>query len=279
MFALQPLRSGIRNVFLLARFSLRRGWGGTLAFAGALALFQATLIWGYQFIGGGDTVQSVVTTFSPELRRALKIVPSLQGGFGPREYVALGLYHPIYLGLGAAYAVSRAADGLAGGIERNTVLLLLSRPISRTALLLGEALALMIGLVIVLGAGLGGLIVGVLTTDLGMPLPLSGYGLAAAVGWVLFAALGALALLVAATQSRAGSAAGIGSAVVLGAFVLDLLPWTSEPPLAYINPWHWYDPPRIITAGLPWTDVGVLLLIGAVALAAAILVWRRRRLV
>lgn len=267
-----------RKIIMLARFSLRRSWLSTLAFAGALALFQATLIWGYQFIGGAATVQSVVGTLSPELRRALKIVPSLQGGFGPREYVALGLYHPIYLGLGAAYAVSRAVEALAGGVERGTVLLILARPISRTMLVLAEALALLAGLALVSGTGLAGLLAGLATTSFGRELDWAPYALAAAVGWLLFAVLGLIALLVAATQTRASAAAGLGSAVVLGGFVLDLLPWTGAAPLALINPWHWYDPPQIVSAGIAWLDLAALALLGGLALLAALQVWGRKRL-
>lgn len=266
-------------LLLLTRFSLRRSWPSTLAFAGGLALFQLTLIWGYQFIGGAETVQSVVQTLSPELRRALKIIPSLQGGFGPREYVALGFYHPIYLGLGAAYAVSRAADALAGGIERGTVLLILTRPVSRTLLLLSEALALVLGLGMVMMAGLAGLLLGLATTDLGVALAWRPYVAAASVGWLLFAALGMMALLLAATQRRANSAAGVASACVLGSFVLDLLPWTSTPPLAWLNPWHWYDPTRITTTGIEGSAVAVLLLLGATALLAAWKVWATRRVI
>jgi len=273
------MASPLSHILVLARFSLRRSWLSTLAFAGALGLFQATLIWGYQFIGGAATVQSVVGTLSPELRRALKIVPSLQGGFGPREYVALGLYHPIYLGLGAAYAVSRAADALAGGVERGTVLLILSRPISRAQLVLGEALALLLGLAAVSGAGLAGLLAGLATTDFGRQLAWGPYVAAAAVGWALFAALGMLALLVAATQTRAGSAAGLGSAAVLGGFVLDLLPWTGAAPLALINPWHWYDPPGIVSAGVRWGELAALAGLGGMALGATLLVWGRKRLI
>ncbi|HYF63982.1 MAG TPA: ABC transporter permease subunit [Herpetosiphonaceae bacterium] len=264
-----------RRIFLLARFSLRRNRGATLAFALSLGLFQATLIWGYGFIGGGATVRTVVDTLSPELRRALKIVPSLQGGFGPREYVALGLYHPVYLGLGAAYVVSRAADGLAGAVERGTAWLILARPVSRAALVAGEALAIALGAALVVTSGLGGLLLGLATADLGPDLPLVGYAQAAAASWLLFAALGMLALLAAAASFRAGSAAGLGSALALGGFVLDLLPWTGGPPLSLVNPWHWYDPPAIIQRGWSWPAAGMLGAIGLASLAGAVAVWRQ----
>jgi len=267
-----------RRILRLARFSLRRNRTGTLAFALSLGLFQATLIWGYGFIGGGATVSTVVDTLSPELRRALKIVPSLQGGFGPREYIALGLYHPVYLGLGAAYVVSRAAEGLAGSVERGTAWLILARPVSRAALVAGEALALSLGAALVVGCGLGGLLLGIATTPLGENLPLGGYALAAAASWLLLVALGMLALLAAAARSQASAAAGLGSALALGGFVLDLLPWTGGPPLALINPWHWYDPPALIERGWSWPDAAMLALIGLAAFAGAVAVWRRRAL-
>jgi hypothetical protein len=112
------------------------------------------------------------------------------------------------------------------------------------------------------------------TTDFGRQLAWGPYVAAAAVGWALFAALGMLALLVAATQTRAGSAAGLGSAAVLGGFVLDLLPWTGDAPLALINPWHWYDPPGIVSAGVRWGELAALAGLGGMALGATLLVWR-----
>lgn len=264
--------------WLLFNLAWRRHWGATLAFAGSLAAFQATLIWGYSFIGGAPTVQNVVGTLSPELRRALKIIPSLQGGFGAREYIALGFYHPIFLGLGAAYVVSRASDGITGSLERGTIWLLLARPISRTQILLSEATTIVLGVGVVLVAGLAGLGIALATSSLDFGVTLAEYLLMTLGSWLLFATLAMLAVLAAATQSRISAAAGVGSALVLGGFVLDLLPWTGDGMLAWLNPWHWYDPSRIISNGVTWRDGTILLMLGLVFGAIALWYWRRRRL-
>ncbi len=66
---------------------------------------------------------------------------------------------------------------------------------------------------------------------------------------------------------------------VLGGFVLDLLPWTGAAPLALINPWHWYDPPGIISAGVGWGELAALTALGAAALLATLAVWGRKRLI
>ncbi|MCA9981086.1 MAG: ABC transporter permease, partial [Anaerolineales bacterium] len=86
----------------------------------------------------------VVSTFPDGLRQLLKIAPNLQAGFGLADYLAFTWLHPVFLGLGAALVVGRAADALAGQVETGHVYLVLSRPVPRWALVWGKGLEMVV---------------------------------------------------------------------------------------------------------------------------------------
>lgn len=272
--------SSLQAVITLALSTLYRKRGVLLALGVGVGLFQYIVTASYPAIGGAAAVESVVRTFPPGLRRLLKLAPNLQAGFGLRDYLALGFFHPVFLGFGSAFVVGRAADGLAGAIERGAIYLLLSRPIPRWTLVLGVMLELVVGAGLIALAGWLGLALGVWTTVLPQAVSLALYGLAALMAWALFAALGAGALIVSSWSSRSGLAVGIGSAWTLVSFVLDVLPAVAESPLAVLNPWHHYDPQAIVATGTIG-GVGLVVLLGWTVLGTALacVLFARRDLV
>lgn len=266
-------------VIRIAAATLYRKRGGLWAFAVGIGLFVYITVASYPAIGGTAAVESVVRTFPPGLRRLLKLAPNLQAGFGLLDYLALSFFHPVFLGLGAAFVVGRATDALAGEIERGSIYLVLSRPVPRWALVLGNMLELIVGAGILALAGWLGLAIGVWTTALPLAVPLARYALVAAVAWLLFAALGAGALVISSYGSRTGRVAGIGTAWTLVTFVLDILPAVADSPLGRLNPWHYYDPQVVIaTSTVSAATIIVLLgwIIGGTVLAA--LIFARRDL-
>ena len=263
---------------LVARSTLRRKWLSLAGFAVAAAFFQALVAVSFPAIGGMETVTSVVATFPPGLRSLLKLAPNLQAGFGLVDYLAFTWFHPVFLGLGSAFVVGRAADGLAGEIERGAVYLTLSRPLTRRAFVSGKALEMFAGSGVFVLAGWLGMVAGAAVAGLG-PLPLGGYLLAALVAWPLFGALGAGALAISAALSRGGAAGGLGSAWTLIAFVLDVIPAIATSAAAWLNPWHHYFPQAIVASGrLPWPGLLVLLAWCGLGTAAAVVLFERRDL-
>lgn len=270
----------LRAALTLALATLVRKRGALLAFAVGIGLFQYIVTASYPAIGGAAAVESVVRTFPPGLRRLLKIAPNLQAGFGLRDYLALGFFHPVFLGFGSAFVVSRAADGLAGAIERGAIYLLLSRPTPRWTLVLGVMLELIFGAGLIALAGWLGLAIGIWTTALPEPVAAAQYGLPALMAWALFAALGAGALIISSASSRSGLAVGIGSAWTLVSFVLDVLPAAAESAAAVLNPWHHYDPQALVATGGA-SGAGIAVLLGWVVIGTglACLLFARRDLV
>ena len=256
-------RRGIGRSAAMARIftsTLRSKRTSLLAFALGMAFFHALIAVSFPAIGGLDAVNSVVQTFPDGLRTLLRIAPGLQAGFGVQDYLALSWFHPVFLGLGAAFVVNRAADALAQGVERGAVYLTLSRPIRRSDLVLGKAGELLLSVGIITVAGWLGLALGVAFT-LDVALPLGRYLLVAGMAWLLFGALGSGALVISALCSRGGTAAGWGSAWTLIAFALDVIPAVANSPLGMLNPWHTYYPQEIVATGRV-DPLGIAVLLG-----------------
>jgi ABC-type transport system involved in multi-copper enzyme maturation permease subunit len=249
-----------------------------LGFAGFAALFHALIVLSFPAIGGMRAVQSVVQTLPDGLRNLLRIAPNLQAGFTLREYLAFSWFHPLFLGLGAAFVVQRATDAIATEIETGGVYLTLSRPVPRWAYLMGKAIEMLIGAGLVCLAGWAGLAI----TAPGLPeaVPLGGYLLAAFTAWLLFGALGGGALVISAMCSRESISAGIGAAWTLVALFLDVIPGVAASPLGQLNPWHHYYPQEIVTTGSIQFGSGLALsgwIVGSIVVAT--LIFRNRDLV
>ena len=264
---------------VIFRQALRRGRVSTLAFGAGMFLFQFITVITYPAIGGEANTRAVFEALGPEMQRLLKLVPNLQAGFGPANYLAFGYFHPVFLGLGSAYVVSRASDAVAGDIERGTILYILSRPVSRRALLLGKAAEVACGLTIVVGLSALGTACGLVLTPLSPAISLWPFVVIALNAYALFLALGGVALLISAGSSSPARVAGWGTAFALLAFVADFLAvlpvigW-----LAVVSPFRYYDPQSIIGSGgrLPLPGMVFLLAVASLASTLALLIFEKR---
>lgn len=252
--------SPFRAAMLTALTAFRRQWLSLLIFAGTVAFFHALVVVSFPAIGGIDAVESVITTFPEGLRTLLKIAPNLQGGFALPDYLAFSWFHPVFLGLGSAFVVTRATNALAAEVETGSIYLRLSRPVPRWAFVLGKAFELYLGAAVLAFSGWLGLALGYWLTPL-PPLDLGRYMLIATEAFLLFGALGGGGLMISAGMSRTATAGGVGSAWTLFAFLLDVLPAVVNSPLAVLNPWHHYFPQQTLNTG-GVDGVGVLVLVG-----------------
>lgn len=227
--------------------TLRRKRLSLFWFALSVGAFHWLVAVSFPAIGGLEAVTSVVRTFPDGLRSLLKLAPNLQAGFGVQDYLAFTWMHPLFIGLGAAFVVSRATDGLTGEIERGSIYLVLSRPVQRWTFVVGKALEMFLGAGVIALAGWIGLAIGVQT--LPYDLPLANYLLAALMAWLLFGALGGGVFLITSFVSRTETGAALGTAWTLISFVLDVAPFFANSPVGWINPWHHYFPQEIVATG------------------------------
>lgn len=268
----------LRAVWLIAWSTLERRRGSLLTFAGVAATFHFITAVALQLVGGMDSVKSTLEGYSPAIRQLLKISPGLTE-YTVQDHFAFTWLHPFFIGLCAAFVVSRSAEALAGDIESGSVYLVLSRPVRRWVLVLGRVAEIGVGLAVILLMSWLGLVVGIQIAGLD-PLPLDRYAVLVVTAWCLFMALSAVALVVSSAASRVGIATALGTIWTLVTYVLDVLPQGSRSPLAWLNPWHHYFPPAIVAGDASeWPGLAILLGWTAVAVLVAAFVYGRRDLV
>jgi ABC-type transport system involved in multi-copper enzyme maturation permease subunit len=269
----------LRAAWLITCSTLQRRRGSLLTFAGVAASFHFITAVALPLVGGMDSVQSMLQSYSPGIRQLLKISPTLQAEYSLQDHFAITWLHPFFIGLCAMFVVGRSAEALAGEIESGSVYLVLSRPVPRWALVLGRVGEVGVGLAVILLMSWAGLIVGVQLVEL-EPLPLDRYAVLVVTAWCLFMALSAVALIASSVASRAGVAAAIGTIWALVTYVLDVIPVAADSPVAWLNPWHHYYPPSTIAGdSMGWTGLIILLVWTVTATLTATALFARRDLI
>ena len=258
---LRTLR-GYRTAFLFVA-------AGVVAFEMLIALIWRSL--------GEQATLAFIEAMPPDMKDLIE----RQFGFVPTGSLSgwlAGLNrHPIYLVLLASFAIGTAAAAVAREIERGSILLVLAPPIARWRFLLGKDLAGALGLLALTSVTVAGLYAGALAV--GEPLRVERFFWVAANGYLLFLAIGGLALLLSAVGDDAGGAAGRAAGVVLAAYFLDFLAnlWGRAEFLGPLSLFHYYDPAHIVRTGaVPWGDMAVLLLMGLALRGVALAVFQGR---
>lgn len=244
-----------------------------LGLAGLAVLFPHT----YQSLGGPALVE-----FMEQLPAGFRAFLKAQGSSlltsGPQGYLAVGYRHPIFLVVGAAFAVAGASGAVAGQVGRRTILLLLVRPVVRWHLLAVRIAETVAGLALLMAASFAGTVIGQFTANL-EGVALGPLALAAANGFALFAAIASYAYAISANSSDGGRAAGLSTGLTVLFFLLDFLSELWEP-LAFLGPFsvfHYFDPGEVATSGaVPWRDLAVLGGVALVGWTAALVIFQRR---
>ncbi len=181
--------------------------------------------------------------------------------------VALGVIHPIAIALFVVYPVGFAAAAIAGERQRGTLEVLLSRPVSRRSVFLTNLVATIAVAILTTAAWLLGTLVGAAAYGLGDRLDAGNLAFLVANVVLLLAALAGISLAASASFDRLTPAIGIGIAVVLVSYVLEIL-GTMWPDAEFLQPFSvfHYLRPMDILAGR--AAPGDLLVLAAVLLAS-----------
>lgn len=269
----------LRAAWQITWSTLQQRRGSLLTFAGIAAAFHFITAVALPLVGGMESVQSTLKSYSPGIQQLLKISPGLQAEYGLQDHFAITWLHPFFIGLCAIFVVGRSAEALARDIESGAVYLVLSRPIPRSTLVLGRVGEVGVGLAVILLMSWLGLVIGVELAGL-EPLPVDRYAVLVLTAWCLFMALSAVALIVSSSASRTSVAVAIGTIWTLVTYVLDVVPVTAESPLARLNPWHHYFPPTIIAGdSMGWSGLVILLAWTIAGTLTAMTLFGRRDLV
>jgi len=221
-------------------------------------------------------VREILTLVPPPVRVLLG--EELVANVSARGFLGFGYVHPFALLMFAAWAVRVAAGALAGEVGRGTMDLLASRPVTRGAHVGAGAVALGVGLALIAAAEWAGTAWGLHSRVLENVAPADFVPLAA-MSLLLFAACGAVALLVSALSDESGTAISWCAGILAGSYVLDYLArvWSTIGFLRPLSLFRYFEPQRILReGGVAASDAAVLGAVCAVALLLAFAAFARR---
>ena len=191
---------------------------------------------------------------------------------------ATGYRHPIYFVTLVAFVIASASGAMAREIERGTVFMLLSRPLHRYRLVLAKLGAMLLGLILLLGAALLGTWTGALAfglPDIDFPSLL----LVQVNALFLTLAIAGYSFLISALSSEGGRTIALAAGLAVVFFFLDFLSsfWSAVHALGPVSLFHYYDPLSIVDNGsVSALHLGVLAAVAVVGFAGALVAFQRR---
>jgi len=188
--------------------------------------------------------------------------------------VALGWVHPIAIGMFVLFPIGLGAAAIAGERQRGTLEVILSRLISRRTLFATHLAMLVIIAALTVLAALAGTLAGALAYGVAAELDAGSLVFLAVNTVLLLAALGAVSLAASASFDRLAAPVGIGIAVLLLGYVLEILGslWPDAAFLQPFSPFHYLRPLKVLGGRGEPADLLVLAAIAIVATAYGL--WR-----
>jgi ABC-2 type transport system permease protein len=207
------------------------------------------------------------------------LVAELTANLSARGFVAFGYVHPFPLLMMALWTVRVASGALAREIGQGTMDLIAARPVPRASQVAAALAAQLGGLGLIATAAWAGTAAGLLGRTIAETSATS-FAPVALMAWLLFAAFGAVALLISAALKDGGPAIAVAAGLMAFSFAFDYLAraWRPIQGLRPLSLFRYYDPQAVVRAGLPGGDVAVLAAVTVAAAVAAFVVFGRRDL-
>jgi len=193
--------------------------------------------------------------------------------------IAIGYQHPFVLFLYMLFAVGVPTGFLAGEVQKGTMELILSRPITKLQVYVCAGFLTITGMFALAMVMFLGTVTAVNIYNFGEPIPLDLFFRIAVNGGLLASTVGAVALLAAASFRGRNLAVGVTAAFLVVnyfAWILCQL-WPRMYFLRHITLFNYVKGPKV-WVGWPLDDIGVLAAVLIFALTAGGIVWHRRDL-
>lgn len=197
--------------------------------------------------------------------------------FNSIEGVVSGEYYTFawVVGLGGYLAYS-AAGSLAGDLQNGRMDTLLAAPVSRTSVLLGKSLGLLVPIVVLNVVVPLVLFVG--STLVGMPISLTDLTVLHLLSLPYLLCWGAVGLFVGVVGPRGRTAGRVAVGVVVAAWLIEsVVVATPFEWLGAVSPMRYFDPPAVLVDGTYDVAGAGLLFVAAVVFLVASRQWFRRR--
>ncbi|MHC4517045.1 MAG: ABC transporter permease subunit [Planctomycetota bacterium] len=193
--------------------------------------------------------------------------------------LAIGYQHPFILFLLLLFAIGVPTGMLAGEVQRGTMELILSRPVTKTQVYFCAGLltvAGMFGLVLMMFLGT---VAGVNIYEFKDPVPLDLFFRIAINGGLLASAVGGVALLAAAYFRARHMAVAVTAGFLVGNYFISVLSqlWPRMAFLFRFTMFNYVSGPKL-WRGWPLDDMGVLAAVLLVSAVAGGIIWQRRDL-
>lgn len=199
----------------------------------------------------------------------------LMGDLTPTTLSTLGLAHPLLYVFCWSLILTIATGVLAGEIGRGTADLLLTLPVSRSAVYISTSVVWWLVLIPASLAPLLGLWLGERAFPLSEPLDFARLWPVSVNFLALNWGVAGLTMCVSSFVSRRGTAVAVVMAVLVASDLINLLVpfWEAIKPYAFLGFLHYFKPLVVLRSGhLPWGNMTVLL--GVAVIAWSIGYWR-----
>ncbi len=257
---------------------VREIWLGTLLFALAMAGFQILFARVIPRFFKEFSEHILQVSFVRNIIQALLGTP-IDSSLGPNALGSLAWAHPIVLTLVWANAIVVCTRMPAGEVDRGTIDVLLSLPVSRMGIYLSELVVWLVSGLVVLTMGLLGNLIGKWSVSHEFPSAAGGLLVVIANLYCVYIAVGGIACLVSSLSDRRGRAVGVVFSIVLGSFFLTFLAqfWAPAGAVSFLSILDYYRPLLIIRdSSWPVADMLVLFAVGAATWLAGAVVFARR---
>ncbi|HET6744947.1 MAG TPA: ABC transporter permease subunit [Candidatus Limnocylindria bacterium] len=194
--------------------------------------------------------------------------------------ITLGFQHPLALAFLGIFAVGTTTGAIAGERERGTLEVVLARPVSRRALYVTVAVAVVALLAIELLAILGGQAVGIAFLDLTGDIDMARLPLVFANGLLLWGAFAAFGMAASVSFDRHAPALGLSLAYLLVNYFLEILGslWTDVAWSQEYSLFHHFQPTELLTGEADPIDFVILGAAVVIPVIYALIVFPRRDL-
>lgn len=270
----------LTTILALAIRGLRSGIWGLVTLVAAIAAFAFVQPVVIASFGGASALDAIMSRIPPAFQAFARTRPEFLAMTGLPGYLSLGFTHPIYIVMTGAAVISFAARVLAGEMASGAIQLPLSRSVSRATVYLACVTGMTAVIALVAVAGPVGMLAGLLYAEPG-PFPTSNLWPMTIVCFALFWAIAGISLLFSAAANSAGQVVGWALGLLLFSYFVDYFAGVWEPlrAILFLSLFEYFAPTQTLVNGVADArSVVILLLSGAIALAAGLIVFTRRDL-
>jgi ABC-2 type transport system permease protein len=260
------------------RRELADHWRALIAWSTGAVLLSVTYVFFYPSIRtSGAGIQQLLDSMPAALRNAF--LGSGVSYLSPSGYLGTELFGFLVPVLLLVMGVLAGGRALAAEERNSTIDLLLSTPIRRRRLVVEKAVGALLPLFMIAAAIW--LAVAAIGPSQGLTVSLGGLAVALVAVALLAAGFGMLAFVVASATGSSGVGGGIAAALAVAMYVLNVV-GSLVPGLTgfanAVSPFHWVGGPGVLTNGVAWSGMLLLIACPIVLLGLAILVYERRDL-